>query len=347
MSVALPVLLSVAVALPTSAVVAEVFRRWAIRRELLDRPNARSSHVLPRPRGGGVGIVTGFLAGLAVWLLAGGVASPRAAGGLVGALLIAGVSFVDDLRPLPPWPRLAVHALAAGLLTAAGVQGGDVPLALTVPVAFAWVVLLTNVYNFMDGIDGLAAVQAIVAGTAFGLAGAIVRNQLVEVVGPLLAAAAAGFLVHNLPPARLFMGDVGSTFLGFSFAGLSLLPNLGVGGERLPALFGVAVLAPFLFDALVTLGRRVLQRERWYEAHRSHYYQRLVAAGLGHGQVTLGYAGLAVVAAGAALCSLLVEPPLAQLCVALAYLPMLAVVAAAWRLERAPRPTVPYVSHQS
>ena len=97
----------------------------------------------------------------------------------------------------------------------------------------------------------------------------------------------------------MFMGDVGSTFLGFSFAGLSLLGNIGVGGGRLPIEFGLVLFAPFLFDSLVTLARRVLRGERWYAAHRSHYYQRLVRCGLSHGQVTGLYAGLAVVAAGA------------------------------------------------
>jgi UDP-N-acetylmuramyl pentapeptide phosphotransferase/UDP-N-acetylglucosamine-1-phosphate transferase len=199
----------------------------------------------------------------------------------------------------------------------------------------------------MDGIDGLAASQAIIAGVAFGVAGAIVGNQLVAAAGPLLAAASAGFLIQNVPPARLFMGDVGSTFLGFSFAGLTLLANLGVGGERLPLLFGVVVLAPFLFDGLATLARRTLHRERVFEAHRSHYYQRLTQAGVSHGQVTLLYAALACVAAGLALATLLVEPPLSQVFALLAYLQMLTVAIAVSRLERTQRPTVPYVSQQS
>jgi UDP-N-acetylmuramyl pentapeptide phosphotransferase/UDP-N-acetylglucosamine-1-phosphate transferase len=129
------------------------------------------------------------------------------------------------------------------------------------------------------------------------------------------------------------MGDVGSTFLGFSFAGLSLLGNLGVGGGRLPIEFGVVILAPFLFDSLVTLGRRVLRGERWYEAHRSHFYQRLVSRGLSHAQVTGLYAGLAALAAAAALGGLVLDQPLRQALALLAYLPMLAVVGLVWRLE--------------
>lgn len=339
-------LVSAIAALVTSALTAEAFRRWARHRQLLDVPNPRSSHVIPTPRGGGIGIVAGLLVGLATSAWFGAVLSPRALGGLVGALLIAGVSFWDDLRSQPAWLRLGVHVLAAAILTLVGVQGGQVPLAITVPVAFVWVVGVTNIYNFMDGIDGLAASQAIVAGLAFGIAGTVVKNPMVQVAGPLIAAASAGFLLHNLPPARLFMGDVASTFLGFSFAGITLLANLGVGGGRLPVAFGVAVLAPFLFDGAVTLTRRVMRGERWFEAHRSHYYQRLVRSGLSHGQVTLGYAGLAVVAAAIGVAALLTGAPLRQLLAVLAYAPMLAVVALVWRLERPQRPAVTYLGNQ-
>jgi UDP-N-acetylmuramyl pentapeptide phosphotransferase/UDP-N-acetylglucosamine-1-phosphate transferase len=329
-------LVPVAAAFLVSAFGAEAFRRWALARLVLDIPNQRSSHRVPTPRGGGVGIVAGFLAGLLVWLvLLGGSLSPRALGWLCGALIVAGVSFLDDLRPLPAWLRLGVHLLAAGLLTIVGVQEREQPLLLAIPLAFAWIVLVTNIYNFMDGIDGLAGAQAIVAGIALAVAGWLVGNPLVMAAASLLAAASAGFLVHNLPPpARLFMGDVASTFLGFSFAGLTLLGSLGVGGGRLPVELGAIVLAPFLFDGLLTLARRVLRRERWFEAHRSHYYQRLVSSGLTHGQVTALYTALAALAAAAGLLSLVVGPPLGEVLTILAFAPMLGVVALVWRLER-------------
>jgi len=130
---------------------------------------------------------------------------------------------------------------------------------------------------------------------------------------------------------------VGSTFLGFNFAGLILLANLGVGGGRLPLEFGLVVLAPFLFDGVVTLARRVLRGERWFEAHRSHYYQRLVLGGLGHGQVTSMYVGLALLAAAAGLGGLVVDEPLRQALVLVAYAPMLLVVALVWRREAVSR----------
>jgi len=193
----------------------------------------------------------------------------------------------------------------------------------------------------MDGIDGLAALQAIVAGGALAIAGLMLENPLIGAAGGLLAAATAGFLVYNLPPARLFMGDIGSTFLGFSLAGLTLLGGVGVGGGRLPIEFGIVVLAPFLFDSVATLARRLLRGERWYAAHRSHYYQRLVQSGLSHAQVTILYTALAIVAATAALVGLNADTPARATLDLLAYAPMLAVVALVWRLESGAGPKQP------
>jgi UDP-N-acetylmuramyl pentapeptide phosphotransferase/UDP-N-acetylglucosamine-1-phosphate transferase len=320
------------VAFATALLGAGVYLRLAPKKAL-DVPNERSSHSRPTQTGGGLVIVGGFLIGLAVWLGTGGSLSPRALGWLAGALLVAGVSFVDDLHPLPAVPRLLTHGLGAVVLTVVGAQDRELPLLAALPLAFLWIALMTNVYNFMDGIDGLATSQAIVAGVAMAVAGIAVRNPLVATGAGLLAAASAGFLFYNLPPARLFMGDVGSTFLGFSFAGLSLLGNLGVGGGRLPVEFGLVVLAPFLFDSLSTLARRIWRGERWYAAHRTHYYQRLVQVGLSHAQVTGLYACLAVAAAGAGLAGLSMATPLREVLAVLAYVPMLAVVALVWRLE--------------
>jgi UDP-N-acetylmuramyl pentapeptide phosphotransferase/UDP-N-acetylglucosamine-1-phosphate transferase len=304
-----------------------LYVRWAPRRAL-DVPNQRSMHSRPTPRGGGLVIVAGFLVGLLVWLAAGGSLSPRAVGWLLGALLVAAVSFVDDLRPLPAAPRLATHVLGAAILTLAGTQTAEL-----LPVAFVYITLVTNVYNFMDGIDGLATAQAIIAGSALAIAGLLLANPLIATAGGLLTVASAGFLVFNLPPARVFMGDVGSTFLGFSFAGLTLLGNIGVGGGRLPVEFGLIILAPFLFDSLVTLARRMLRGERWYTAHCSHFYQRLVQRGLSHGRVTSLYAGFAVIAAAAGLAGLNADQPARTALAVAAYAPMLLVVALVWRLE--------------
>lgn len=316
-------------AFATALVGGWLYLRWAPRR-VLDVPNQRSSHTRPTLRGGGLVIVVGFLVGLLLWIETGGSLSSRAIGWLVGALLVAAVSFVDDLRTLPAAPRLLTHLIGAAILTIAGAQAGYM---LVLPIAFVYISLVTNIYNFMDGIDGLAALQAIVASAAMGVAGAMVDNPLVATVGGLLAAATAGFLVYNLPPARLFMGDIGSTFLGFSLAGLTLLGSSGVGGGRLPLELGLVVLAPFLFDGVVTLARRMLRGERWYAAHRSHYYQRLVLCGLSHAQVTGLYTVLAIVAAAIGVASLGAHQSARAPLAVLAYAPMLLVVLLVSRLE--------------
>ena len=313
------------------------YLRWAPRRAI-DVPNERSSHIRPTPRGGGLVIVLGFYAGLALWLGNGGSLSPRALGWLAGALLVAGVSFADDLHSLPAAPRLLTHLGGAVLLTFAGVQLGEPTAIVALLVAFVYVIVLTNVYNFMDGVDGLAAAQAIIAGAALALAGVLVSNPLVSIAGGLLSASSLGFAIYNIPPARMFMGDVGSTFLGFSFAGLTLLATIGVGGNRLPIEFGLVLFAPFVFDSLVTLSRRVVRGERWYAAHRSHYYQRLVGRGLSHGQVTSLYAGLGLFAAAAALAGLFATEPLRELLAFVGYAPMLVVVALVYRLEHPQQP---------
>src|SRR5581483_4963204 len=155
------------------------YLRWAPRR-VLDIPNERSSHTRPTPRGGGIVIVFGFFAGLLVWRATGGALSPRALGWLGGAVIVAGVSFIDDLHPLPAAPRLVVHALAALGLAVVGAQDAN---PLLVALAFVYVVVLTNVYNFMDGIDGLAATQAVVAGVALAIVGLGVANPLLAVGG--------------------------------------------------------------------------------------------------------------------------------------------------------------------
>lgn len=317
------------------------FCRWAIRHGVLDLPNPRGSHRTPVPRGGGVGIILGFLLGLGGWIALGGTLSPRALGWLAGALLVACVSFLDDLRSLPRVLRLAVHLAGAALLTLVGVQVEGQFAPVLYPLAFLWVVAVTNIYNFMDGIDGLASTQAIAAGMGLAGAGAFAGNGLLVAGGVLLAAATAGFLVHNRPPARIFMGDVGSTFLGFSFAGLPLLANLGVGGGEVPFEVGVVVLAPFLFDGLLTLFRRVVRGERWFEPHRSHYYQRLVRLGSSHGRVTLLYGAAAAGAAALGAVIPLLPPPGRVLAAAVAFLPMLAIVRLTRKTEQRALPPVP------
>ncbi|MEK6372911.1 MAG: glycosyltransferase family 4 protein [Acidobacteriota bacterium] len=272
-------------ALAASAALVGFLRRWAVRKAILDHPNERSSHDVPKPRGGGMAIVLITLAGSAYWM------TPRAAVAAAAALVIAAVSFADDLRHLPATLRLAVQILAA-----LAVALLFVPL-VWVPLAVVWIVGLTNAYNFMDGIDGIAGGQAVVAGLAWGWLGTAAGQPLPAVIGLLIAGSSAGFLLHNWQPARIFMGDVGSAFLGFTFASLAVMawPNLKL------AAAGVLVVWPFVADAAFTFVRRARRRERLMEAHKSHVYQRLNQRGLSHAAVASIYIALAAAGAAAAI----------------------------------------------
>ena len=254
----------------------------------LDRPNERSLHERPVPRTGGIAVVIGALTSLAfganaLWLP------------ITLALALAAVSFVDDLRGVPTAARLAAH-LGAAAVFVWYVLSPMHPVALAaLCVAIAWI---TNLYNFMDGSDGLAGGMALIGFGTYAAAAGLVGDGALLVLNLALAAAALGFLVLNFPPAKIFLGDVGSVPLGF------LAGALGIVGWRddvWPLWFPVLVFAPFIGDATATLLRRLVRGEKVWHAHREHYYQRLVRMGAGHrGAALSGYA-LMLVCAGAAL----------------------------------------------
>ncbi len=255
-----------------------VVTAWLRRRAILDHPNDRSSHAVPTPRGGGWGILLVLLPGWAAL----GVAPPV----LAAVIGLAAVSWLDDRRGLPPGPRLLAQTVA--VLAGLGTLGGDVlvfqgwlPWALDrAGAALCWLWFI-NLFNFMDGIDGLAGTEAamVAAGLALaasvaGLAGPLVTPALV------LAGAALGFLVWNWQPAKVFMGDVGSIPVGFALGWL-LLSAAGAG------LWPAALLLPlyFLTDATLTLLRRLAAGQRIWQAHREHFYQRAVQSGRSHAWV--------------------------------------------------------------
>jgi phospho-N-acetylmuramoyl-pentapeptide-transferase len=255
----------------------------------LDRPNDRSLHSTPIPRVGGLGIMAGSLpalwwAGLP-WVIA------------LSAGALSALSFVDDRRGLPVGIRFGVHFAAAvvllGWLSAVPWWG--------LPVLAVAVVWMTNLYNFMDGSDGLAGGMAVFGFGACAAGAAMAGDDALVAGAAGVAAASAGFLVFNFPPARVFMGDSGSIPLGFLAAALGL-----VGWSRgdWPLWFPVVVFGPFVADATVTLARRVVRGERIWQAHRTHYYQRLVQLGLGHRRTALLEYALMALSAGAAVWSL-------------------------------------------
>ncbi len=266
----------------------------------VDMPNQRSSHKKPTPRAGGLAFV--IVSPAAALLASDWIGVPLPAGTaalLVGGLLVAAVGLADDRWGLSVPLRFGAYLVAASLLVTGGgfiheLQWPGGPALqlgwIGIPVTLLWIVGLTNAYNFMDGIDGIAGTQAVVAASAAALV-AVWRGELgLALFAAVLAGGVAGFLLHNWPPARIFMGDVGSAFLGYSFAGLAVLSG-GNSGGVIPFVVWLILLGPFLFDSSLTLALRIARGERWYEPHRQHLYQRLIRRGWSHFAVTSVYLG--------------------------------------------------------
>lgn len=262
--------------------------RWAI----LDHPNARSLHEMPRPRSGGLAIVLGLAAGSGTLIL--DSAASRQVGVALWVALVAIVSFVDDIRDLSVYVRFAVHCAAAIGIVAGGnivCYQLDFPFwELTLPawaamaVSILYLVWMLNLYNFMDGIDGLAGGMAVVGFGALAILGWLASAPIFMAFSLCIATAGLGFTIFNFPPARIFMGDVGASTLGF-LAGVFTL--WGARDGIFPFWIGVLVFSPFIVDATWTLLRRIAAREKPWEAHRVHAYQRLVQVGWTHCRVTL------------------------------------------------------------
>ena len=261
-------------------------RRYALRRNLIDQPGARRSHAMATPRGGGIAIVVALLVALGwlAWLDPQvGLPTGLAAAGLV---CVAGVGWFDDHRPLSPWWRLGTHVVAAGLLALTVRQlGGD---SLQMLIAFGAALVLVNAWNFMDGIDGLAASQAAIVAAGYAI---YAGEGSVFWLAWALAAGCCGFLPFNVPKARIFLGDVGSGAIGYAVAGLMALTLLD-SAPRTSGWVLVLPLMPFLVDTSLTLASRILRGERWWEPHVQHAYQYWARA-RGHMRVTLAYAWMA------------------------------------------------------
>ena len=276
-------------------------RTYAHRLGLLDRPNQRSSHVRTTPRGGGIGIVAGVLAGLAVanWYVHPAGVVPWIVVG--SACLVAAAGLLDDVRGLSPLWRLIVQLLAATIVLS--VTGPVVVLPLLQEelalstiwgggFSLLWILTVTNFFNFMDGFDGLAASQAVASGLGIVLAG---WSADASILALLMGAACVGFLFHNWTPARVFMGDVGSGFLGFT---LAVLPFLAPEDNRSTAMVAAAVgLALFLLDPALTLVRRAAARKPLTQSHREHLYQQFALPGEPVGGLVTIYSSLALLLA--------------------------------------------------
>jgi UDP-N-acetylmuramyl pentapeptide phosphotransferase/UDP-N-acetylglucosamine-1-phosphate transferase len=285
-----------------------------LRSVALDQPNARSLHERPVPRTGGIAILLGAALALE---LGGGELWPL----MAMALALAAVSFLDDLRGLPTVARLLAHFAACGAF-AWYVLSPMHPVELAVLiVAGVWI---TNLYNFMDGADGLAGGMAAIGFGAYSAAAGLAGHLPLASMCAALAAASAGFLTQNFFPARLFLGDVGSIPLGFLVYALGIL---GWRDDIWPLWFPVLVFAPFIGDATLTLLKRLLRMEAVWRAHRDHYYQRMVRMGVGHrGTALAAYAVMLACAIAALLARQ--QPPAIQASVFLGMLLLLGMLAA-------------------
>ena len=243
---------------------------------ILDHPNERSLHQRPVPRTGGLGVAAGIAVSVSL-------VSPVAWWPLwVGAVLLVVISFLDDLINLPVVSRLVMHFVAGSGLVC-GLLFGQIGLgwAAVVVIATVWMI---NLYNFMDGMDGLAGGMSMIGFSFLSVAAWFGGSSSLALVSASIAAASGAFLLFNFYPARMFLGDAGSTTLGFLAAGLGLI---GWRDGVWSLWFPVLVFSPFVIDASVTLLKRIARGERFWKAHREHCYQRLVLSGWSHRKTAL------------------------------------------------------------
>ena len=274
-----------------------LIRGYAIQRQLVTTPEGT---VPETPRGGGIAILVVVLM---IFMPVGlSLTDPsQVVRFALSGILIGMIGFVDDLRTLARPVRLFAQAavalifIPAAPIASIGLPGATVSLSepISYLVSILWIVMLTNAYNYMDGIDGLAGGQAILAGGLWAGVGLYEHNLLIVLLGLLITGASAGFLVYNLPPASIFMGDVGSMFLGFSLAALPMMAVSRGGSPRL-IIAGALIVGLFLFDAVFTFFRYLVRGQDRRHDYRSHLYQRLVKLGEPPHLVTLLYLLLSI-----------------------------------------------------
>jgi UDP-N-acetylmuramyl pentapeptide phosphotransferase/UDP-N-acetylglucosamine-1-phosphate transferase len=258
-----------------------------------DVPNERSLHIRPIPRIGGLALLIGAIGAYGIlfrqqlWCIE------------IPILLLMGVSFADDVWDLPAIRRFLAHFAAAVLFTYWGLGYAFVDIgAILIVIAMVWMI---NLYNFMDGSDGLAGGMAMIGFCVYGVAAALADRNDFAIISFSIAASAIAFLIYNFHPAKVFLGDVGSVPLGFAAGSLGFL---GWTKDIWPLWFPLLVFSPFIVDASLTLLKRLFRLERVWEGHREHYYQRMVLMGWGHSKTALIEYGLMVCVGCSALMAL-------------------------------------------
>jgi len=272
----------------------------SIKNKLYDIPNDRSSHDIPKPKGGGLSIVLILLITIGLLFFNHKIDSELSMSLLIGLSLVAIVGFIDDYKNLPISVRATAYVLAAvcsihllGGVSALSINGYQIQLnQFGCFLAVIFVVWITNLYNFMDGTDGFAAIQTICVGVFCGALFYFSAHPSYAILLFSLVASTIGFLYWNWSPAKIFMGDVGSCTIGFLFALLSIYTEKT---GMLSMSIWLILLAPFIGDATFTLFKRILNKEKWYKAHNSHAYQRLYQLGWSHSQLAMGLLGTNII----------------------------------------------------
>jgi Fuc2NAc and GlcNAc transferase len=280
-----------------TAVIVDVMIILAARFRLVDLPNRRSAHALPTARGGGTAIVFATVAASVVAVYRWPEFAGRILLGIVvPSLVIAGVGLIDDIRPLRPVMRLLIQIAVAAAMTAvlgplSAIAIPGLPRieigAIAWPLTIVWIVGMINAFNFMDGADGMAGLGAVVAGLAIALIAYRSHALAPMLIATFAAAATGGFLVFNWQPARVFMGDVGSAFLGAVFAGIPLLVRDSI--QPVTFLPMVMCLWPYIYDPFLSVLRRIYNGANPFEPHREFLFHRLVRSGVSHARVALLY----------------------------------------------------------
>ncbi len=266
--------------------------RLAIEKQIIDVPNDRSSHTVPTPTGGGIAVVMWTVVSWSICLATGWVSYSTLVPLLLASLLIAGIGYVDDRRDLPASWRLAIHLLAAVVIVGyfggiETIEFGDFIVNLGIiggMFSVLLIVWLLNLYNFMDGIDGLAGAQALTCVLTVAICGWVSGDGEIVLLSEFLAASVVGFLILNWPPAKIFMGDVGSAFLGFVFGAMAVISH---DSGELTIWVWLIALGVFVVDSTLTLLVRIARREKWMSPHRSHGYQKASRRLQSHRSVTL------------------------------------------------------------
>lgn len=261
----------------SSLILTGAYRTFAVKKAIMDLPNERSSHAIPTPRGGGIVFTSLFYFLLTVLFYLNAIPENIFLS-LLGGILVAIVGFCDDLFHLQIYWRFLAHCVAATW----GIFWLHLPFDWTLFFAIFLTIWFINFYNFMDGIDGLAAGEAVFVALIAG-AFLITRDQGLSVLCFGLASLMLGFLYWNWMPAKIFMGDIGSGFLGYVFA---ILMWTTAAQHTLSVLFWWILMGVFLIDATFTLLKRMLQGKKWYQSHCEHLYQQITQKGLSHARVT-------------------------------------------------------------